>query len=205
MPSPLLRSAAAAPLVLLAVACASAPPAATPAPAAPAAAPVPYSQQPAAPAPAQARPTPPARPEDVASEEAIVKALYGVISGPAGPRDWDRLRSLFTPEARFIFAVTQQDGSTRFREGTVEQYIAVNAPYLMEHSWSEHEISRRVARFGSIAHVWSTYEGNEGPGTEAERGIDSIQLVRHGGRWWIASLAVDNQAPWNPIPAEYLP
>ncbi|MGH7712411.1 MAG: hypothetical protein ACREOG_14065, partial [Gemmatimonadaceae bacterium] len=36
---------------------------------------------------------PSARPEDVASPEAIVKAVYDVISGPAGQkRDWDRMR-----------------------------------------------------------------------------------------------------------------
>ena len=37
-------------------------------------------------------------PEDVASEDAILKAVYDVISGPAGEkRDWDRMRSLFVP------------------------------------------------------------------------------------------------------------
>jgi hypothetical protein len=45
---------------------------------------------------------PEAKPEDVKSPEAIVAALYDVISGPAGTRDWDRFRSLFTPEGRLI-------------------------------------------------------------------------------------------------------
>ena len=39
---------------------------------------------------------------DVASPEAIVAAAYDVISGPAGPRDWDRFRSLFGEGARLI-------------------------------------------------------------------------------------------------------
>ena len=40
---------------------------------------------------------------DVASVDAIITALYDVISGPAGgKRDWDRFRSLFIPEARLI-------------------------------------------------------------------------------------------------------
>ena len=44
----------------------------------------------------------PGRPEDVASREAIVKAVYDTISGPAGKRDWDRFRSLFADGARLI-------------------------------------------------------------------------------------------------------
>jgi len=32
--------------------------------------------------------------------DAIIAALYNVISGPAGERDWNRLRSLFLPDAR---------------------------------------------------------------------------------------------------------
>ena len=46
--------------------------------------------------------TPPrANPADVASPDAIIAALYDVISGPAGqPRDWNRFRSLFAPGAK---------------------------------------------------------------------------------------------------------
>ncbi|MFB3112623.1 MAG: hypothetical protein ACE10G_11370, partial [Gemmatimonadales bacterium] len=41
---------------------------------------------------------PPADPADVESVDAIVAAVYDVISGAAGQeRDWDRMRSLFIP------------------------------------------------------------------------------------------------------------
>jgi hypothetical protein len=52
----------------------------------------------------QEAPQPPrADPADVATMDAIVEALYAVISGPVGEaRDWDRFRSLFIPEARLI-------------------------------------------------------------------------------------------------------
>ncbi len=46
---------------------------------------------------------PAARPEEVATPEAIVAALYDVISGPKGQaRDWNRFRSLFEPGSRMI-------------------------------------------------------------------------------------------------------
>ena len=41
-----------------------------------------------------------ASPVDVGSIDAIMKAVYDVISGGAGQkRDWDRFRSLFHPDA----------------------------------------------------------------------------------------------------------
>src|SRR5689334_8789003 len=39
---------------------------------------------------------------DVASIDGILRALYEVVSGPAGPRDWKRGRKLFLPEARLM-------------------------------------------------------------------------------------------------------
>ena len=46
---------------------------------------------------------PVAKPEDVKSPEAILNAVYDVISGGKGQaRDWNRMRSLFIPGARLI-------------------------------------------------------------------------------------------------------
>ena len=36
------------------------------------------------------------------------------------------------------------------------------------------------------------------------RGINSFQLVRHGGRWWVVSIMWQAETPQTPIPAEYL-
>ena len=56
------------------------------------------ARTPSAPPPVEA-----AVPADVASPEAIVAALYQVISGDAGvARDWDRFRPLFHPTARLM-------------------------------------------------------------------------------------------------------
>jgi len=55
------------------------------------------------PTPAPTSDTRAANPADVSSIEAILAAVYDVISGPAGKqRDWDRMRSLFLPGARLI-------------------------------------------------------------------------------------------------------
>src|SRR5438477_11273001 len=53
--------------------------------------------------PAQAVPsTPAANPMDVASIDSMIAALYDVISGPLGARNWDRFRSLFIPGLRLM-------------------------------------------------------------------------------------------------------
>ena len=43
-----------------------------------------------------------ARPADNDSIDSVVRAVYSVISGPAGTRDWARFRSLFADGARLI-------------------------------------------------------------------------------------------------------
>jgi hypothetical protein len=55
------------------------------------------------PSPSSSAPVQAARPGDVDTVEHIVNAVYDVISGPAGPRDWNRFRSLFYSGARQKF------------------------------------------------------------------------------------------------------
>ena len=68
---------------------------------------------------------PVAKPEDVSSPDAILNAVYSVISGPKGQaRDWDRMRSLFVPDARLIPATTGANGHTDAVLLTIDGYIA---------------------------------------------------------------------------------
>ena len=94
----------------------------------------------------------PANPADVASLDAILRAVYDVISGPAGQkRDWNRMRSLFTANARLM-----PHGARGLRSGTVEDYITSSGPFLEKEGFIEREIARRVEQYGDIAHVFST-------------------------------------------------
>ncbi len=117
-----------------------------------------------------------ARPADVSSRDAIVTALYDSISGPAGDRDWDRFRSLFIPEAQLIASFKKKDGTLGYKAMTVQGYIDGAGKYFKEHAFYEREVSRKVETFGSITHIFSTYESRETPdGKPFERGINSIQ------------------------------
>lgn len=157
-------------------------------------------------APSTAVPAP--RPEDVASVDAIIAALYDVISGPPGQdRDWNRFRSLFTADARLIVAAPSREGHVPSRSMTVEQYTVSADPFLKRDGFWEREIARRTERYGNVTHVFSTYESRvkTADSPPFSRGINSIQLVTNGERWWVVTILWDFERPGNPIPSEYLP
>ena len=67
---------------------------------------------------------PVAIPQDVRTVDAVIRALYEVISGPARQkRDWDRFRSLFSQGARLIPAVARMGEKPVLRSLDVEEYI----------------------------------------------------------------------------------
>jgi hypothetical protein len=161
--------------------------------------------------PAKATVPVPAKAEDVRSIEAILAAIYDAISGPAGRRDWDRLRSLFHPGARlipcFVTPPDKERGMTSSRVLTVDEFIKVIEPRVKQEGFFEREIARRVERFGATAHVFSTYESRraENDPQPFTRGINSIQLFFDGKRWWIVTIFWDSERPGQQIPEAYLP
>jgi len=152
-------------------------------------------------------PKPAANPADVSSMNAIISALYDVISGPAGKkRDWDRMRSLFIPGARLIPSGKRPNGEVSHRVVDVEGYISASAPFLEKEGFYEREISRRVEEWSNIAHVFSTYDSkhNESDPKPFARGINSIQLLNDGKRWWIVTIYWTGETPESPLPDKYL-
>jgi hypothetical protein len=150
---------------------------------------------------------PAARAADVASMDGILAALYDVISGPAGQkRDWDRLRSLFVPGARLIPTGGPAGQPPTARIWSVEDYIQRAGPGLERNGFFEREIGRSVDTFGRISQVFSTYDSKHTLADAApfQRGINSIQLLNDGTRWWVVTIYWDAERPDNPIPDRYL-
>ena len=147
------------------------------------------------------------RTADVQSMDAILAALYDVISGGVGQaRDWDRMRHLFVPGARLIPTIYRPDSVPALRELSVEDYITRAGPMLEKNGFFETEVARQVERYGGVVHVFSTYESRH----KAEdpkpfvRGINSIQLFDDGQRWWVVTVLWEAERPDNPIPPKYL-
>ncbi|MDB5791591.1 MAG: hypothetical protein JWQ80_1615 [Massilia sp.] len=155
---------------------------------------------------APAQPTT-AREADGASVDAIVAALYDVISGPAGvPRNWNRMRALFAPDAKLMGIGARPEGGFGLRAMTVEDYISRNMSAFNTSGFYEREISRTTDAFGQLAHVFSTYELLRSPNDARPfmRGINSIQLAHDGKRWWIANLVWRAEDGGLALPERYL-
>jgi hypothetical protein len=168
----------------------------------------PLASQEKAPAPSVEKSAPAAvNAGDVSSPDAILAALYDVISGPAGKaRDWDRFRSLFLPGARLIPTGRRPTGETGARVLSPEDYIARTTPVFERDAFYEKEIARRTERFGNILHAFSTYEARRSPDAPPFlRGINSIQLYFDGTRWWVVTVFWQPETPEAPLPKEYLP
>jgi hypothetical protein len=145
---------------------------------------------------------------DVESIDAIIAALYNVISGPAGEkRNWNRMRTLFLPEAKMVATGTDTTGKIVKRVMTVEDYITRNGPTLEKNGFFEKEIYRKQEVFGRIAHCFSTYAAkrNAGDAKPFMRGINSIQLYNDGQRWWILSIFWQAENKDLQLPKEYMP
>ena len=150
--------------------------------------------------------TPAAKPSDVTSIDAIMAAVYDVISGPAGQkRDWDRMRSLFVPGAHLIAVTKDKDGVFVARMADVEEYINRASAYFEKEGFFEKESARRTETYGQIAQAFSTYESRHSASdpTPFERGINSFQLMNDGKRWWIVNIYWEGASEAGPIPEKY--
>jgi hypothetical protein len=129
---------------------------------------------------------------------AVVDAMYAMISGPAGPRDWDVQREIFHPDSRQIRTGVDGEDKAWAKVMGREDYIADTAPYFAANDFYEVETARRIDVFGNMAQVWSVYEARTAP-DDAEperRGINSIQLFRgDDGLWSIVAMIWDNERP----------
>ena len=160
----------------------------------------------------RSRPAP--APADAASVDAIVAALYASVShGPDATADFDRLRGIYLYVGMFIppkrpgtenFTVMDVDAFAERVAKAAEERRASGTPAT---GFFEREIARRTDCFGNVCQVFSTYESRHtaDDAKPFERGINSIQLLRDGSRWWIASVAWDAERPDNPLPPQYLP
>ena len=154
-----------------------------------------------------------ADPADVASPGAIRKAAYDAISrAPGEPIDWDRFRSLHLPDAVLVPATEQTGGE--FIVMSVDDFIAwvdawqeETAPIGSEADlgFFEREINAVTERYGDIAQTMSTYAKGVHGGEPQLAGINSMQMVFDGTRWWMVSIIWDEIPGAGPIPAEYLP
>lgn len=148
-----------------------------------------------------------ADPADVSSIDAIISAVYDVISGDAGElRDWDRWRTLFLAEATLSPTGPTEDGRWGRAIMTPDSYVERAGASLERTGFVEAEVGRVTEQFGNIAHVFSRYVSfrSRGDTRPFQRGINSFQLLHDGNRWWVVSVFWQAESPDHPIPSKYV-
>lgn len=142
---------------------------------------------------------------DVKSVDAIIAALYDVISGePNTPRDWDRFRNLFKPETRLIPTRKTEAGELTLKALTPDDYVQLFTSRITT-GFFERELSRKMETYGTITHLFSTYETKEkkdGPVTN--RGINSIQIFYDNHRYYVINIFWCAESMGFPLPEKYL-
>jgi hypothetical protein len=149
----------------------------------------------------------PAKASDTDSVEHLVAAVYDVISGPAGaPRDWDRFRNLFYPDAgRMQSSGRDADGKIYLRNLSVEDYITRAGTAFEKMSFYESAVANRIEQWDHIAEVWSTYESRHAPGEAPfARGVNSFHAIHDGSRWWLLAIYWESEDSAHPLPDKYL-
>jgi hypothetical protein len=152
-------------------------------------------------------------PADAASVDTIVAALYGSVSHAADVApDFDRMRAIFLYVGMLVPPVRPgQEITGSDVDGFVSRYERTAAARKEKgeaaQGFFEREIARKADCFANVCQVFSTYESRHtaSDAKPFERGVNSIQLVNDGKRWWIASVAWDTEKPDKPIPPQYLP
>lgn len=136
------------------------------------------------------------------AREAVAE-LYRLVTFEAGTApDWDRVRALFIDEAIIVLRTGRNRTSQFTVEGFVEDFIGfIKRANASETGFMEKILRMRPTVIGDMAHVLVLYEASvPGSGRFPQRGIDSFQLVRRDGRWWIVSITNEIPRPGVPVP-----
>ena len=141
--------------------------------------------------------------EDSRSPEALVQALYEIVSGPAGARkDWARMGRLFAPGA--LVTPTLHGSGFLAAPQRPEQFAELNEKIYGQRAFYERELARRIERYGHIAHVWSSFDARDSLDLPPRaRGVNSFQVMDDGKRWCILSATWDIETPEHPLPPHF--
>jgi hypothetical protein len=140
---------------------------------------------------------------DLETPEGLIEEIYRLVSFPAGTTpDWDAVRDLFIPEALVVLR-TSRDGSTVFSvDGFVEDFVTfIEQSDVESTGFTERILDMQTFEWGDIAHVLVLFDSDiPGDGREPRAGVDSFQLIKRDGRWWIASITNERPATDRPLP-----
>ena len=152
----------------------------------------------------------PAVPTDTAllSAEGTVRAVYRLVSfGPNEQTDWARVRNLFAPEAVVVLRTSRAAHTIFSLDGFVADFVRFDGtPTVASNGFRETVVRLHATVYRDIAHVLVLYEAHVLNSPRApQQGVDSFELLRRDGRWWIVAITNDIVTPDTPLPAALRP
>ena len=119
--------------------------------------------------------------------------------GSGGEPDWARFGELVRDDAIFLQA---ERGSNPTKHMDMEGFrqdwrdFLDNTP-VVERGFTETVVRHQTAVFGNVAHSFVVFHPRIGESDDRlpVLGVDSIQLVKAQGRWWIASITTQFETP----------
>ena len=163
----------------------------------------------AAPLAVRAQAPPSSQPPGVApaysTAEDVVNELYRLVSIEKGQEtDWEQVRQLFLPQAVIVLRISKTETQVFDVQGWIDDFKTWDEKAkVKETGFSEKIITMKPRVFRDIANVFVLYEASiTGSTHPPTRGVDSIELIKKDGRWWIAAITNDLINAENPVPAE---
>jgi hypothetical protein len=144
--------------------------------------------------------------KDFVTAEGLVNEIYKAVSfDSTGPRpDWEKIRSMFLSNAVIVLRVTLDSTAIFSVQGFIDDFVGFieRSPAKRRGFW-EKVVRMKSMVFGDIAHVLVLYEAHiPGSPRPPQKGVDSFQLLKKSGRWWITSIANEIPTRERPIPVE---
>jgi hypothetical protein len=147
----------------------------------------------------------PSKEEPLQAAEKVVARLYKSVTFEAGsPPDWQKVRSLFMDEAVIVLRTNRDKMSVFSVKAFIDDFVHfVERPAVRQNGFKERIVRTKPMLCGDIAHILVLYEASiPGSPRPPQQGIDSFQLIRKDGRWWIVSVVNELVTPDRPVPEE---
>ena len=120
-------------------------------------------------------------------DDIIARMYAGVCFEPGERPNWSTEDEIFAPGARMVRI--NDDGVFAFDLASYRKDFDRMIDSGEMPSFWEGEIWRETRLFGDMAHVLSAYETRRTRNAPLlNRGVNSIQLFRRDGRWWISAM-----------------
>ena len=123
--------------------------------------------------------------------------------GP-GP-DWGFVKTFFLPQA----VVVARKSRTSMGVMTVQEFVDwfaddVEKFKMKERGFEETVQKLKLTVLGDMAHAFVVYKARMRTPADApgQLGLDSWELMRKDGRWWIVAVTNDIPTPQRPLPEE---